>query len=242
MIRQHVRGIFSGWFLGKLLAVAILASGAWAFIEGASSPQLRVTRVDVVGNRLVGTDEILSMLSVEGENVFLIRSPRIERRLLADPAIEWSTVEPRLPDLVEIHIGERQPAVVWDTGVRRTLADADGLGLRESPPGTVSLPVVRAPEGPEVDPGGRADRVAVRVAQAVGPRLDALELPNGWIEFHPNSGVSLVTPSGMRVALGFGDDVENKITAYQAIRGYLSQTKTPASFIDVRFHERPYFR
>ena len=42
--------------------------------------------------------------------------------------------------------------------------------------------------------------------------------------------------------LGFGDDLDAKIAAYQAIRRELDRTRTPAELIDVRFLERPYYR
>jgi hypothetical protein len=101
---------------------------------------------------------------------------------------------------------------------------------------------VLAPEGPLAAPGERVDPDAVRVARDVGMRLSALGLPGGQVEYRPSTGVALVAPGAPRVQLGFGDDLDAKLSAYLAIRRHLEQTRTSAQLIDVRFLERPYYR
>lgn len=239
-----LRRAFGSWFLGKLMAAGLLVGVGWALSEGATAPALRLSRVALYGNQLVPSDEILAALSVEGMNVFTVRSARIERSLEANPAIETAQVRPRLPDAIQVTIAERTPVAIWDTGARAILIDAGGLALREGRPNSPGplLPVVYAPDGPVVEPGERVDPDAVRMAQSIAPRLESLGLARARIEYRPTRGVTLVGPGSPRVALGFGDNLEPKLSAYVAIRRHIDQTRAQAELIDVRFLERPYFR
>jgi hypothetical protein len=233
------RGAFRGWFLGKILAIGILAAGAWLFIKGAASPDLRVASILVAGNELVPAEEIAEALPVGDANVFTIRGSRLAPTILSDPAVAAVRVEPRLPDAVYVRVMERRPAVVWETSNGSVLADRTGLVLRE---GGSALPTVSAPEGPYPQPGERVSSQAVQIAETVGPLIDSLGLQGGRIEFRPESGVTLVAPGAARVVLGFGDDLQLKLDAYATIRRYLEQSRTTAELIDVRFLDRPFYR
>jgi cell division septal protein FtsQ len=233
------RALFSGWFLGKVLAVVVLASGGWLFREGAASPDLRVASILVAGNELVPAEEIAEALPVRDANVFTIRGSRLAPAILSDPAVAAVRVEARLPDAVYVRVMERRPVVVWETSGGTVLADRTGLVLRE---GGSALPTVSAPEGPVPHPGERVSPQAVQVAETVGPLIDSLGLQGGRIEFRPESGVTLVAPGTARVVLGFGDDLQLKLDAYTTIRRHLEQSRTPAELIDVRFLDRPFYR
>jgi hypothetical protein len=231
--------MISGWFLGKVAAAGLLGLCSWVLVEGASSPAFVVTGVTIDGNELMSKDELRYAISPEGLHVFAIRSNRYERLLQSFPAIRSAHVRPTLPNQVAVVVEERVPSVVWDTGNRQMLLDTEGLALKD---GAEPLPTVFAPEGPELQPGGRIDPVPVRVAESVGPRMDSLGLAGGRVEYRPSGGVSLVAPGAPRVNLGFGDDLDAQLTAYVTIRRYLEETRTRAELIDVRFLDRPYYR
>ncbi|MPZ14074.1 MAG: FtsQ-type POTRA domain-containing protein [Chloroflexi bacterium] len=239
------RAFIVGWFVAKILALGVLAAGGWGLSYAASAPSFAVNQVVVRGNVLVPTEEILSVLSIEGTNAFLVQGSSPERVLQANPAIERVDVEPRLPGSVLVFIQERSPAVIWRTGGPELLVDAGGLVLREANGGAAQapgLPVVVAADNAAVRPGGRVDAEAVRAAQSLGPNLDRLGYAGGWVEFRPTTGVTLVGPGGPRAVLGSDADLDAKLAAYLAIRRKLDETRTPAELIDVRFLDRPYFR
>ena len=246
-----VRRIFSLWVLGKVLALAILAGGGWLVYQGATSPAFRLSQTTVRGNDLVSADEIVTALPAAGTNIFTVRSSRVERALEAIPAIERSDVSLVLPSTVRVTVHERKPRAVWEAGGRQALIDADGLVLvdiadlkpgspLQSAPST--LPSVRAPDGPFVGLGDRIDPGVVLLAESIVPHLEIAGVAGGQVEYHPSTGVTLVAPGAPRVILGFGDNIDAKLTAYRAIRSHLEQTHTTAQLIDVRFLERPYYR
>jgi cell division protein FtsQ len=229
----------SGWFAGKLLALVLLGLGSAALVEFASSDGFVVDQIEIGGNQLVPAEELRAAVELDGVHILTVRSGRAARVLQANPAIAQARVQPRLNGTVRIEVVEREPAVVWDTGEQQVLTDLEGLALRD---GRMPLPTVLAPEGPMVVPGGRVDPDAVRVARDVGLRLSALGLPGGQVEYRPSAGVALVAPGAPRVQLGFGDNLDAKLSAYLAIRRHLEQSRTSAELIDVRFLERPYYR
>jgi hypothetical protein len=200
---------------------------------------LRVAAILVAGNELVPAEEIAESLPLTDVNVFTVRGSRLAQVVQQDPAIAAARIEPRLPNSIYVAVRERRPAVVWESPSGPTLADDSGLVIRD---GARPLPTVSAPEGPAARPGERVDALAVQVAESVGPRVDELGLPGGRVEFRPGSGVALVAPGAARVVLGFGDEVEMKLSAYEAIRRYLEQSRQSAELIDVRFLDRPFYR
>ena len=230
---------FSGRLLARVAAVVILCGGGWALWEGAAAPQLQVAGVTIAGNELVTDEEILGGLDTEGANVFTVRTRRLEDILQTDPAISEALVRARLPNVIALRVEEREPVVVWVATGSPVLADRSGLALRY---GARSLPAIYAPEGPIVEPGGRIDAEAVRMAQSLASRLDAVGVAGARLEYRPGSGMSIIASGSPRIALGFADDLEAKLAAYAAIKGHLEQTRTPAELIDVRFLDRPYFR
>jgi cell division septal protein FtsQ len=225
--------------VARLVAIVILVCGVWIVRETSASPIVMVGAVTIGGNELVADNEILGGLDVEGVNVFAIRTSRLESVLKTDPAIDAALVRARLPGTIEVRVEEREPVVVW-LAQRPVLADESGLTLRD---GTrVGLPVIYAPESPAIEPGERVDPDAVQMARVLAGRLDDLGVKAARLEYRPASGMMIVPPDPPRIALGFADDLDAKLAAYSAIKVHLDQTRTPASLIDVRFLERPYFR
>lgn len=202
--------------------------------------QFRVAGIHVTGHSLLDAEEVLDQLPVTGTNILALRTRSLERALRADPMIERAEVRTRLPNLVHVRIWERTPAAVWEAGGRQVVADADGLVLREGL--ALPLPIIHAAEGPAPEPGERVDAAAVQMAQALAPRLDALRLSDARLEYRPAGGISIAAPGAPRVALGFAQDLDAKLTAYLSIRSHLERTGARAELIDVRFLERPYYR
>lgn len=212
--------------------------------EGSGARSLQVSQVMIYGNEMVPSEEILASLGLERTNIFLVRTPRLERSLATHPAVARARVQLRLPDLVLVSVSERVPVAIWDTGGRKLLADGEGRAFRDAPAGPPwsSLPTLYAPEGPAPDLGEKVSPDAIRVAQALPARLEPVGIGNARLEFRPSNGVTVVPPGSPRMMLGFGDDLDAKIAAYQGIRRDLDRTRTPAEVIDVRFLERPYYR
>jgi cell division septal protein FtsQ len=233
-----LRRLVSTWFLGKLLALALLATGGWVIWQAIEAPQLNVKRITVSGNELLPAEEITAEMDAAGTNIFWARRARLARMVRTVPAIQDADVQVRFPDQIHIVVREREPVAIWHSSGQGMFVDPDGFVLRES---DRLLPTIIARDTPVPMPGDRVDPEAIKVAQQVTPRLEALGLADAQLEYRPSSGITLVS-RGRRVALGFADNLDAKLDAYRSIRDHLTETQTVAELVDVRFLNRPYFR
>lgn len=236
-------GRLASLILGKLCALALLGATGAGLVHGASASELDLAKVGIVGNQITPVADVLSELPPKGTNLFLVRSARLERLLVSDPAIASARVLPSLPNTIWVTVVERSPAAIWEAASVPMLVDASGLALRSAGPGHArELPVIHANDGPALLPGDQADAEAVRAAEALHSQFDALGLAGGRLEYHPSTGINLVAASQPRVLFGSADDFEAKLAAYQAIRRHLREASASATLIDVRFLQRPYYR
>ena len=82
----------------------------------------------------------------EGQNLFLLDTDELARRLSVIPAIRGASVTVALPDEVRVDVAEREGLLVWQVGADRYLVDEEGLlfgRVDEASPGAAAeLPVV----------------------------------------------------------------------------------------------------
>jgi len=124
-MRQRVRrALPAPGRIAAVLLTALLAGGLLALING---PWLRVERVAWAGERYTGERTLQRAVSgLKGKPLLTVDATALAARLEQLPAVASARVEAVLPDAVRIHIVEKAPTFVWQTGVVRLLGVADG--------------------------------------------------------------------------------------------------------------------
>lgn len=240
-VRLHLGWPLVAWLVGRAAAVSILIGGSWLLYDAATSPQFQVARLWITGHRLVSPAEVEAAAGLGGQNVFLLRPGEVARRIAALPPVAQATVEVVLPDTVRVHIREREPAVVWQSTEDTFLVDDQGVVLvREPVP--PPLPIVRDLRAGTPRPGDRVDADAVKTAVLLSGLLPPEEGRLRRFEYHPDAGVEVPDLGGLRVRFGSSQDLAWKLGVLDAIRTRLTQDGVTASFVDVRFGGRPYYR
>lgn len=109
-----------------LIAVAGIGGATYVWLQ--RSPRFAVREIVIDGNRHVAREDLLRRAGVrDGRNIFTLSPRRIERALSGDPWIASVEVRRRLPDRLDIHVTERQPAALVSVdGAGIYLADAGG--------------------------------------------------------------------------------------------------------------------
>jgi cell division septal protein FtsQ len=207
-----------------------------------SSPDFRIERVSVAGNRLLTTSEIESAADANALNLFWVQRDELNQRLQQLPPVETAWISLELPDHLTIQVKEREPVAIWLAAATPFLVDSEGLVLSSRPSETPLL-VVRDPTDSPVAPGERVQADAVRnvasldamLASSLGPQ------PRQY-EFLPTTGLNVVQSKGPRLVLGSDDNLQPKITTVQLITRQLESERKTAALIDVRFREHPYYR
>ncbi|HDL18055.1 MAG TPA: FtsQ-type POTRA domain-containing protein, partial [Bacteroidetes bacterium] len=117
-------------------SIVILTIAAGLFLLGNKlvewmnhSTTLRLSDVDVEGNRLVTTDEILKLAPVrKGQNITGIDLLDIQKAIEVHPYIETALVSRRFPSTLRIDIVERVP-VAFLNGTHLFAVDETGFLL-----------------------------------------------------------------------------------------------------------------
>jgi cell division protein FtsQ len=226
----------------KLIALLLLFGASGLLYHVAASDDFRIVSVVVRGTRLLSDSEVEAAAAVSGINIFWLRQEVVAQRLRAVPVIESVQAGAYLPNRIEVRIGERTPVATWLSGDVAWLVDGEGRVLRsvQSPP---ALPTLRDVGAAALTPGGSVDRAALATMfrlREVLPRAAGLS-PRDF-EYSADSGVTVVTDSGVRVVFGREDDLDWKVTALVALRRELERQGQRAELIDVRFKDRPYVR
>jgi hypothetical protein len=228
--------------LSKLLGLAVLLAASGLMYDVASSPELRVSRVSVVGNRLMSAAEVETAAGVTGLNLFWIRRSDVDQRLRLLPPVESAEVSVELPDHVLIQVKERDPVAIWQAGETPYLVDETGLVL-SARPSERPLMVVRDTSGHPVAPGSRVSADAVRgVGELDGRLTDAFGPQQRQYEYAYETGLNVVQSIGPRLIIGSGDGLDWKVASIRTIIRHLEANRRSAELIDVRFGDRPYYR
>jgi hypothetical protein len=148
-------------------ALAMLASAGAIYGVGASTA-FEYTHLQVDG--AIYTDRAVAEQAVaaaRGENLFRLSTEPLVAALEGLPTVDSAAVSVQLPGTLVVSLHERVPVLVWRVGVRRYLADNEGMlfgRLGDDPPAEAAgLPVID-------------DRRAASAGLSVGARLDPQDI------------------------------------------------------------------
>ena len=231
------------WLIARALAVVLLSVASGLLYYAASSDEYRVSKVVLLGNKLLPTAELEDTAGVHGANIFWVRQQEVTERLQALPAIQSARVSAHLPNRVEIRISERTPVAIWQSERAAHLVDRDGTVLGTSPATSPELLTIRDVDRSEPRPGGTVDADALQTSARLQKLLpDIAKTTPREFEYSRETGVSVMTDWGVRVRFGNGSNLEWKVNALAALRRELERSGQRADLIDLRFNDRPYIR
>ncbi|MCW2832396.1 MAG: Cell division protein FtsQ [Nocardioides sp.] len=183
--------------------VALVGAAVWLVFY---STTLSVTRVDVVGNKLLSDDRVTRVAAVPaGEQLALVDLEEATRRVETLSEVVDADVTRAWPDTVLITLTERVAVAVVELGGRIRGLDADGVLFREYtsvPPG---LPRVQ----PQTSTGTDALKEAAGVVSTL-PRDLAARVDH--VEVQTIDQITLVLRDGREVRWGSAEESELKAT------------------------------
>jgi len=233
-----------GWRLFSFVLVGLLSA---AIYFAFNRPELRVTEAQLTGNHLLTQAELNSVLSISGQPIFILTPSDLETRLrLNYPELASVRVTVALPNLVSVHVTERQPIIRWEQGGGYTWVADDGIAFR--PRGEIaeliSVVALSAPpvEGSGSDPLTPAPFISPEMVQAV--KGLARHVPPGTpILYEKGYGFGWNDPRGWRVHFGTSaGDIELKMRVYETMVNSLTQRGIRPALINVMYPSAPYYR
>jgi|KBSSwiStaDraftv2_1062776.scaffolds.fasta_scaffold33884_2 hypothetical protein len=233
-----------GWrFFSFILSAVVGLALYFAF----HLPQLRVAEAQVIGNQIITSADVNSVLNISGQPIFTVIPADLETRLrLNFPELVSVQVAVALPNLVTVNMSERKPVVRWEQGGGYTWVAEDGVAFkpRGEKPELISVVAESAPPvtGTAADPLNPAPFISTDMVLAL-KGLAGHVPPGVPILYEARMGFGWNDPRGWRVYFGAtSNDVELKMRVYESLVDSLTQRGIRPALINVTFPTAPYYR
>ena len=150
--RKKRRIIFK--FIKWTTLLLIIIGGS---IYGLMSPIFNIINVQVVGNKKIDTEEIISLSGIEiGQNMFQYRKDIVINNIKENPYIESVKLHRKLPDTIELVVTERKATFILKVGNASAYINNQGYIL-EITNEKSTLPIIKGikTELEQIQPGNR---------------------------------------------------------------------------------------
>jgi hypothetical protein len=195
-----------------------------------------VHSISVGGLRYLTKEEVFTFANIANMHVFWLDPEEVRRSILREPTIADATVFIGWPpDMVQIIIEEREPALIWVQAGVAVWIDLQGrkMALREDRDDLLRVVV----DGIE---GELGDNVPIPVeivngALQLGELLPDIEL----LRYNPIKGLGYQSPNGWEVWFGTGTNMQQKFIVYQGIeRDLIARGRIP---YEINVADAPYY-
>jgi hypothetical protein len=195
-----------------------------------------VRSVAIGGEQYLTREEIFRFSDVAQEHIFWVDPDEVEKRLEAVPNIaDASVVVGWPPDMVQIIVAEREPALIWEQSVR-VWVDTNGIVMRqrEDLPGLLRIVVPNATEPPGV--GERIPQTIVDGALFMKKRHPNVDV----LLYDSVKGLGYHDGRGWTVWFGTGADMETKLLVYNQLVAEIVNKVQPGEIV-MTDPDRPYY-
>ncbi|MBZ0288408.1 MAG: FtsQ-type POTRA domain-containing protein, partial [Anaerolineae bacterium] len=191
-VQHGVRGrVFVSWRLFSALIILILILVLWLFF---SADLFYVHSVAVGGLQYLTKEEVFALSDIANMHIFWIDPQTVRQAILRSPTVADARVEVGWPpNMVQIIVEERQPALVWEQAGVATWIDLQGRIMQQREDRPDLLRISRVPAvGEAPAPLGPNDRLDANIVNGA-LQLKSLYPNVTVLRYHPDKG------------LGFGD-------------------------------------
>ncbi len=234
-VRHGVRGRFAmPWRLvSGLIVLSLLMVLALFFTSDA----FYVRSIAVGGLHYMTSNEIFSLTNITNLHVFWVDPQQVRADIMRSPTV--ADAEVRIgwpPNMVQIIITEREPALVWEQAGVASWIDLQGrvMRQREDRPDLLRISVdntITDPVGVTIDPDIVTGALQL---QSLLPGIHVLR-------YHPDTGLGYNDQRGWEALMGTGTDMPEKVLIYNAIVSSLQARGIIPSEISVANPDAPFY-
>lgn len=198
--------IFSGMIAASLSLILALFFALDVFY---------IHSIAVGGLRYTTKEEVFALANIANLHVFWVDPDEVRRNILRSPTIaDAQVVVGWPPNMVQIVIQEREPAVVWEQAGVAVWVDIQGrvMRQREDRPDLVRVVVDSSVEGP------LGPNVAVPLDAVTGAlQLKSLRPNIDVLRYNPYKGLGYQDGNGWEGWFGTGTDMPMKLVVYETL-------------------------
>ena len=203
------------YLLVGALVLGLVTGAVWLVLF---STTLQVSKVEVVGNRLLSDGRVREVADLPlGEQLALVDISRADARVGSLAEVESVDVTRAWPDTVRIEVVERTPVAVVELAGRLRGLDANGVVFREYDSAPRSLPRVRAGAEAGTDALKEAAEVVAAMPASLSRRVDHVEVATV-------DQISLAMRDGREVLWGSAEQSDLKAEVLDTMLGSVEGT------------------
>jgi hypothetical protein len=247
-VRMPAIQITSAGIRSRLLSLLLSLLLGTALYLALTLPEFQASPARVSGNQRISAEDINAVLGSSGQSIFMLIGSDLDTRLrLNFPELEAATVTIGLPNVVTVHVTERQPVLLWQQGNGYTWIDANGIAFRPrgAPGDLIPVAAFAAPPAPTsvtgdpLSPSAYISPDIVKAIQTIAPAV-----PQGeTVEYDPKYGLGWADSRGWKVYFGTTvSDMPLKLEVYKSLVDSLTQKGIQPAFISVQYANAPYYR
>ena len=238
---RRARGLpFSRWRIVSALLFALFGVTLLAFF---TSDVFYVSAIQARGNTFISGDEVFSYSELADYHMFWLDPDDIRDKVLRSPSVADISVELGWPpNLVTLHVQERQPALVWSDAGDETWIDIQGrvMPARAEVPGLLHINLV-ADEA--AGPAPAADDFSKDMVLGALRLRDIL--PEGdQLDYHPIHGLGWTNEAGWQVWMGADSAavMDEKIKIYEVLVDNLNSRAIDLAELNIANPDAPFYR
>ncbi len=238
--RRERRLAFSRW---RIVSAALFSLFGLTLLAFFTSDVFFVRAIQTRGNSFISGEEVFTYSELADYHMFWLDPQDIREKVLRSPSVADISVELGWPpNLVTLHVQERQPALVWSDAGDETWIDIQGrvMPARAEAPGLLHINLVD--DGSDMPLPAADDFTKDMVLGAM--RLRAV-LPEGdQLDFHPIHGLGWTNEAGWQVWMGADSAavMDEKIKIYDVLVENLDSRAIDVAELNIANPDAPFYR
>jgi cell division septal protein FtsQ len=227
-------------FSWRLVSLAIVIVLSMVLSSFASADVFYVRSVSVGGLKYLTKEEVFSFAQIANMHLFWINPQEVRANLLESSSIADARVWLAWPpQMVNIVVQEREPAMVWEQNGVAFWTDIQGrvMEQRQDRPD-----LIRIQASSTVAEGLLSDSRRVNPEIVIGALQLQQLLPNmSILRYETAKGLGFASPSGYEVWLGSGANMAEKIKIYESVASNLQARGIQPGEINVVDPDYPFY-
>ena len=199
-----------------------------------------VRSVAVGGQRYLTKEEVFAFAKVANMHIFWVDPRQVRANLLLSPSIAEARVWLSWPpQMVNIIIEEREPAIVWEQDGQALWVDIQGRMMQQRQDNPQLIRVSAANDAPQgiLSEDGRVDENIVIGALQLQALLPEVSL----LRYDTTKGLGIADSNGWNVWFGTGRYMQEKVAIYRAIARDIQARGIQASEVNIVNPDAPFY-
>ncbi len=212
-------------------------------------PVFHVKNIVVLENSKFKSEEIETKLNVLiNKNPYLIDKKRIKQIYIGDPYIESIDIKSKFPRTLIFNIEKRQPVATIKFSGGFIIIDENATVLETTQEmSKIMKPLINGVTVKEVKLGEKlniSNKEILDTIKSITDNIRSAKLINNisQIEINKNRQIKMITPQGITVLLGSGENLNEKMLMLNQILINLHEKKLYKGVVDMRYDGYPVYR